>query len=166
INKLITVAPCSRWFTKQFPLHKAKQLIINLIESGYSPALIGGIEDTDYCNQLEKDVSVLNLSGKLSPLQSFLIINKSRLLVTVDSAAQHLGSASKTPIILIYGSTNLSFGFYPLTSENKIIEINNLSCRPCTDHGRDSCPKGHFKCMEDIEISSIMQSVNSLIKIP
>ena len=165
-NKLITIAPCSRWFTKQFPLGKTISLVKLLVEQGCSAALIGGNDDTAYCNEAANIISdnrLINLCGKTSPLQSYLVIENSKALVTVDSAAQHLGAASSTPIILIYGSTDSSFGFYPLTSKNNIIEITGLDCRPCTDHGRDSCPKTHFKCMNDIETERILNEVKNLI---
>jgi len=34
---------------------------------------------------------------------------------------------------------------------SKIIEVKNLSCRPCTKIGFDKCPKGHFDCMNKID---------------
>lgn len=167
-KKLITVAPCSRWFTKQFPLEKTVRLVSMLNESGYIAAVIGGNGDMDYCSNVESSVGnkkLVNLCGKLTPLQSYFVISQSKLLITVDSAAQHLGAASDTPIILIYGSTNSSFGFYPLTSPHKIIENTFLNCRPCTDHGRTSCPLGHFKCMEDIAINEILNEAKNLLAI-
>jgi heptosyltransferase-2 len=168
LEKLIALAPCSRWFTKQFPLNKSEELARKLIDNNYSIVLIGGSEDADYCSRLEDAVgnnSLLNLCGKLTPLQSYSAIKKSKLLITADSAAQHLGAAAGIPVILIYGSTNSSFGFYPLTSKNKIIEINGLSCRPCTDHGRNSCPKGHFKCMVEIDGLSILRAVKNFMDV-
>ncbi|HJY63394.1 MAG TPA: lipopolysaccharide heptosyltransferase II [Ignavibacteria bacterium] len=166
INKLITFAPCSRWVTKQFPLHKSVDLINLLISDGYNVALIGGNDDREYCRRVENRVinkNFIKLCGKLTAVQSYLVIKKSRLLVTVDSAAQHLGAATDTPLILIYGSTNSTFGFYPLIAKNKIIEQSELTCRPCTDHGRTKCPLGHFRCMEDIEPGRIMNEVKGLI---
>jgi len=165
-NNLIALAPCSRWFSKQFPAEKTKSLVKLLIEKEYTPVLIGGNDDIHYCSVIETGISssrLINLCGKTSPLQSYSVINSSKVLVTVDSAAQHLGAASSTPVILIYGSTNSSFGFYPLKSDSKIIEVNGLDCRPCTDHGRDLCPKSHFKCMLNIEISDICNYINLLI---
>lgn len=161
-SNLITLAPCSRWFTKQLTKDKSIEIVHKLLFEGYNIALIGGNEDTVYCNELEnefKDDSLINLAGKLSPLQSYEVIKRSKALITVDSAAQHLGAASDTPVLLIYGSTDISFGFYPLTSKYKIIENNTLDCRPCTDHGRDSCPKKHFKCIIDLSAEEIAEHV-------
>lgn len=164
---LAVFAPCSRWFTKQLTVNKSKEILHKLIFAGYNVALIGGNEDTEYCSQLEKemnDPAIMNLCGKLTPLQSYYAITESKALITVDSAAQHLGAASDTPIVLIYGSTNIAFGFYPLTSTYKIIENNDLSCRPCTDHGRDKCPLGHFKCIEDLEADNVLRKTELIIE--
>jgi hypothetical protein len=42
---------------------------------------------------------------------------------------------------------------YPyLTDKNStMIEVKDLSCRPCSKIGYDKCPKGHFKCMKEID---------------
>lgn len=166
-SNLIAFAPCSKWYTKQLTLSKSKELVHKLIFEGYNVALIGGKDDENYCNELEaaaKDTSLINLGGKLSPLESYYVITRSKALITVDSAAQHLGAASDTPIVLIYGSTDMRFGFYPLTSKYSIIENDTLDCRPCTDHGRDKCPLGHFKCVEDLSIEQIFLKMEELIK--
>ena len=163
---LISFAPCSKWFTKQLPIEKASEIAKMLLFKGYNVALVGGEADIDYCNELAQklnDDSLVNLCGKLSPLESYEVMTQSKALITVDSAAQHLGSASGIPIVLIYGSTDISFGFYPLTSKYKIAEIDSLECRPCTDHGRDKCPLGHFKCMVELSAEKIVDMAESMI---
>jgi heptosyltransferase-2 len=165
-SNLVTLAPCSRWFTKQLTIDKSKEIVHELLFNGHNIALIGGNDDAVYCNKLVNelnDQSIINLAGKLTPLQSYEVIRMSKALITVDSASQHLGAASDTPVILIYGSTDISFGFYPLTSKHKIIENNTLDCRPCTDHGRDSCPKQHFKCIADLNAGEIADEVKGLM---
>lgn len=166
MSNLISFSPCSRWFTKQLPLEKSAEIVKKLLFNGYNVALIGGESDTDYCNEVEnilKDDSLVNLCGKTSPLESYEVMTQSKALITVDSAAQHLGSASGIPIVLIYGSTDISFGFYPLTSKYIIAEIDSLECRPCTDHGRDKCPLGHFKCMIDLSAEKIVSLMEEMI---
>ena len=163
---LVSLAPCSKWFTKQLPAEKALEICKLLLLKGYNVALLGGESDAEYCNALEQKVnddSLMNLCGKLSPLESYEVMTQSKALITVDSAAQHLGSASGIPIVLIYGSTDISFGFYPLTSKYKIAEIDSLECRPCTDHGRDKCPLGHFKCMVDQNAEKIVALMEEMI---
>ena len=166
-GKLITIAPCSRWFTKQLTISKTTEIIKALHEKGYTVLMLGGPDDFFYCREVRNIVNnrekLINMCARLTPLQSYLIIKKSDALISVDSAAQHLGGASDTPIVLIYGSTNKSFGFYPLTSKYTIIENTELTCRPCTDHGREKCPLGHFKCIEDLSVNKIIEEAEKFI---
>jgi heptosyltransferase-2 len=166
-SNLISFAPCSKWFTKQLTMGKSIEIVNKLITEGYNVALVGGAADEDYGFDLQThihDDALINLAGKLTPLQSYVVMTKSKAVITVDSASQHLAAAAGVPVVLIYGSTNSSFGFYPLTSKNVIIENNQLNCRPCTDHGRDSCPLGHFKCIEDLSMSDAVIEMDKLIK--
>ena len=165
-QRIIAFAPCSKWYTKQLTLEKSVEIIKELFNKGCKVLLIGGAEDFEYCKELEKQIgnnSLINLCGRLTPVQSGTAISKSSALITVDSAVQHLGAATETPFVLIYGSTNSSFGFYPLTSNHIIIENKELECRPCTDHGRTECPLGHFKCIKDLNAVGIVNSVNKLV---
>ncbi|RPI16336.1 MAG: glycosyltransferase family 9 protein [Ignavibacteriae bacterium] len=162
---LVTLSPCSKWFTKQLTKQKTIGIINELIASGYTAALIGGSEDVNYCREVEKEVNnekLLNFCGKLTPLQSYLLISKASVHISVDSAAAHLASAAGTPIVQIYGSTVPAFGFYPLTSKHIVIENLNLDCRPCTDHGRTECPLKHFRCIEDLNAKDIVRSAMDL----
>jgi ADP-heptose:LPS heptosyltransferase len=74
----------------------------------------------------------------------------------------HIAAAFRKPIISFWGSTHRSLGFWPLYPDgldlNTSMEVANLACRPCTKFGRASCPKGHFKCMTDIDISPLFQN--------
>lgn len=165
-TNLITLAPCSKWFTKQLPVNYTVSIIKELISLGYTVALIGGSGDIDYGREAEKLVKndkLHNFCGKLTPLQSFLLITKALVNISADSAAAHLAAASNTPVVQIYGSTVPVFGFYPLTSKHIIIENNNLDCRPCTDHGRTECPLKHFRCIEDLSTGDIVKSAVSMI---
>lgn len=165
-SNLISFAPCSKWYTKQLPVEKSQEIIRSLISKGYNVALLGSEADVKYGNELEKQVkddSLINLCGKTSPVESYEVMMHSKGLITVDSAAQHLGAASGIPIVLIYGSTDISFGFYPLIGRYKIAEIDTLECRPCTDHGKDKCPLGHFKCMNDLNAEKIVEMIEELL---
>ena len=36
---------------------------------------------------------------------------------------------------------------------NKIVQLESLNCRPCHRYGKSKCPKDHFKCMKDLDVS-------------
>ena len=72
----------------------------------------------------------------------------------------HMAAAFGKEIISIWGNTIPKFGMYPYYPEgvdlNTTIEVEGLSCRPCSKIGYKKCPKGHFNCMEKIDINSII----------
>jgi len=154
IEPYYCIAPCSVWFTKQFPMEKWKELISILNKKVF---LVGGLEDTRFCEGLQKAVigkDVVNLSGKLTLLQTAALMKDAEMNYVNDSAPLHLASAVNAPVTAIYCSTIPEFGFGPLSQKSKIVQTKeNLACRPCGIHGYKKCPKGHFKCASTISVN-------------
>ena len=167
-NKIITIAPGSKHFTKRYPIEKFL-LAIDLINQknefgGIEFRIIGGKEDAELGEYLCKNstANIQNMCGTTSILGSAGIIDKSDLLITNDSMAQHIACARKTPVIALFGSTTLDFGFGPFRSENAVLDVK-IKCRPCTHIGRDKCPKRHFDCMNKIESELIAETALQML---
>lgn len=92
---------------------------------------------------------IYNACGKYNLNQSASIIKQATKIISHDTGLMHIAAAFKKEIISVWGNTVPDFGFTPyLPAEgSKIVEVKNLSCRPCSKIGYDKCPKGHFKCM-------------------
>lgn len=141
------------YFTKQIPITKLKEICAT---SSLPLILLGGKEDVTIAEQvyqLHKN-KVLNLCGKLNLNQSASIIHQANKVITSDTGLMHIAAAYKKDIISLWGNTIPEFGMGPyLAGKNsQILEVTNLSCRPCSKLGYKKCPKGHFKCMNDIQI--------------
>ncbi len=144
------------YFTKQIPVNKLKEICA---KSTLPLVLLGGKEDAaiaEQVYQLYKNKTI-NLCGKLSLNQSASIIKQANKVITSDTGLMHIAAAYKKDIISIWGNTIPEFGMGPyLAGKNsQNWEVKNLSCRPCSKLGYKKCPKGHFKCMNDIEIKNI-----------
>jgi heptosyltransferase-2 len=166
-SKIIGIAPGSVWATKRWLKERYAQLSNLLANDGYAIALIGGVEDFELCEEIKKmsdSDRVFNFCGRLSLLQSAELIRRCLLLVTNDSAPMHIAVGMRTPVVAIFGSTIPEFGFYPYGDKDKIIQVENLYCKPCGIHGRRSCPEGHFKCMRLIEVEMVYREVKNLIQ--
>lgn len=144
------------YFTKQIPVNKLNEICS---KSTLPLILLGGKEDAviaEQVYQLNKNTTI-NLCGKLNLNQSASIIQQSHKVITSDTGLMHIAAAYKKDIISLWGNTIPEFGMGPyLPGKNsQILEVKNLSCRPCSKLGYKKCPKGHFKCMNDIEIKDI-----------
>lgn len=149
------LAPASVWFTKQLPDYKWVELTQKLDPSAHI-YLIGAPDDKNFLDEIiakSRNKNVLNLAGKLSLLASAALMQKAKRTYVNDSAPLHLASAMNAPVTAYFCSTVTSFGFTPLSSDSKVVEIQSaLSCRPCGLHGYSACPKGHFDCGNKIMI--------------
>jgi len=144
------------YYTKQIPINKLKEICS---QSSLPLVLLGGKEDTYIAEEVHKAYpqKALNLCGKLNINQSASIIQQSQIVITSDTGLMHIAAAFKKDIISLWGNTIPEFGMGPYLAGNnsRILEVKNLPCRPCSKLGYKKCPKGHFKCMNDIEIKSV-----------
>jgi ADP-heptose:LPS heptosyltransferase len=153
----VCFAPASVWFTKQLPESKWIELG-KKNSSVHTIYLLGAPNDKALCERIKKalpEKRIINLAGTLNLLQSCALMQKSQMNYVNDSAPLHLASAVNAPVTAFFCSTVPSFGFTPLSDKSTILEVQNLDCRPCGLHGYKQCPKGHFKCGNDISLNSI-----------
>ncbi|MEM6699004.1 MAG: glycosyltransferase family 9 protein, partial [Bacteroidota bacterium] len=80
------------------------------------------------------------------------VVRQAYKVITHDTGMMHIAAAFQKEILSVWGNTIPEFGMYPYygsqKDRNTTFEVNNLSCRPCSKIGHETCPKGHFKCME------------------
>ena len=137
--------------TKMLPTQK----IISICNKINKPILlIGGPDDIDRGTQIiNETTNTHNTCGKYTVLQSAFLIKHSDYVITHDTGMIHIAAAFKKKIYSVWGNTIPQFGMYPYmaASDSKIIEVKGLGCRPCSKIGYDKCPKGHFKCMQEID---------------
>lgn len=159
----ITIAPASVWFTKQYPQDKWLEFLDSEELDSYTVYLTGGQEDQPLCNKLKyrsKHPGIKVLAGELTLLQTAALMKDSVMNYVNDSAPLHLGSAVNAPVTALFLSTGPQFGFGPLSDQSFVVETSeHLECKPCTNHGRKICPRGHFKCAYGINVDKLREKV-------
>ena len=137
--------------TKMLPNEK----IISIINKVNKPVLlVGGPEDFERGEQIVASTNnTLNTCGKYSVLQSASLVQQAKMVITHDTGMMHIAAAFGQKIYSVWGNTVPEFGMYPYleNEDSKRIEVQGLSCRPCSKIGYAKCPKGHFKCMQEID---------------
>ena len=158
----ITMAPTSVWFTKQFLQSRWVELLQVIAKKYDMPPhvyLLGAPGDKVACQQIAEQSAypkITNLAGELSLLESAALMKNARMNYVNDSAPMHLASSMNAPSCTIYCSTAPGFGYGPLSENSTIVQVEDLSCRPCGLHGHKECPKGHFDCANKIEMGELL----------
>ena len=156
VNSYHALVVGGSYYTKQIPLNKLQE-ICRLSDKPL--VILGGKEDAAIGEQLQKEFAakVFSACGKFNIHQSASIIQQACKVITSDTGLMHIASAFKKDIFSLWGNTVPEFGMYPyLPGKNsKILEVKGLSCRPCSKLGYSKCPKGHFKCMNDMNVKVV-----------
>lgn len=154
----------AKFFTKQLP----KEKIVSILQKLDQPViLLGGKEDAEKGKWIEDQVKskVLNACGKYNLNQSASLVKQAEKIITHDTGLMHIGAAFKKEIVSVWGNTIPEFGMYPYYGKeegrSKKAEVKSLSCRPCSKLGFANCPKGHFKCMNEINEEEIVQFIRN-----
>jgi len=168
-KKIIAICPTARHKTKMWLKENFIHLANELVEKHNAFIfLLAAPNENEYCESLKSEIhnqkSVLNLAGKISILESAALMDLCNVVVTNDSANLHLASARKKNVVAIFGSSVEEFGFFPYRTNAKVMQVENLECRPCSHIGLEQCPQQHFRCMKEISVGMVLKAAKEMLR--
>ncbi len=163
---IVAFCPGASFTNKQWPAEKFAELAKRIVSDlNIQVVLIGGKNEQALCETIirESEVTVVSLAGALDLSQSIAALNRVKATVANDTGMLHASEALGVPVVGIYGATARQFGYYPILPTSKVAEVD-LPCRPCTKMGMNSCPKGHFACMQTLSADHVFALLKEVIK--
>jgi ADP-heptose:LPS heptosyltransferase len=167
---VIGMGPGAKWFTKRWLPERYSELASRLVEdyrcnlfwfgNRQEIPLIKSIQSKMRGSFLERGIC---LPEDYSLEQGMALLGRCDLFIGNDSGWTHVASGRGCRVVVIYGSTTPALGFEPW-GPHSVVEVSNLDCRPCDIHGRNSCPKGHFKCMRDLTVDLVEGAVKRSVR--
>lgn len=147
---------------KSFDAKGWAKVIKSLLKSGKNVYLAGGPDDTECINGIREELknedltNFIDMFGKTKNIFDLVkLIKSSEVLICSDSAPMHIGVATNTKTIAVFGPTD-NEKLLP-KGENFIAITNNIECRPCLWEKRQtSCEK--LECL-DIDINKILGNI-------
>ncbi len=152
-------------YTKQLPLQKQVDICRRI---PFPVLILGGKKEADLANEiirLSGRTDIVNGCGRYSLSESALWIKLSKVVVTNDTGLMHIAAAFAKPILVTYGNSVSAFGFdpYRVPSSSRIFQVD-IACRPCSKFGGATCPKGHFRCMQQMDSAAIAAAANEIMQ--
>lgn len=135
----VLVAPEASRKTKMWNLLECNRLVLSLRRKGLDVVLVG--RNPDLSAHFTEGIK---LFGETSVRDLKYLVSRARCVVSLDSAISHMAWALKVPAVVIFTSTSPLMGF--LSPNARIVMRENIRCRPCSVHGRNNCPAGHWIC--------------------
>lgn len=152
------------YYTKKLPVHQLQKLCREIKEP---IILVGGKEDAVEGEQIASvdTVRIFNACGKFNLHASADLLRKSQIVISHDTGMQYIACALQKKVLAVWGGTSPKLDVEPYygTQQKEALHQNfavpNLSCQPCSNFGTKTCPKGHFKCMEQQDVKQIAEWV-------
>ncbi|MBD3368556.1 MAG: lipopolysaccharide heptosyltransferase II [Candidatus Eisenbacteria bacterium] len=162
--RVVSAAPGSRWATKRWPPERFAAALTELAARlDAAPVLIGSADDAAAASEVlgaaERDV--VDLTGRLTVAGWLALVERSAVLLSNDSAAQHVAAGVGTPVVSVFGPTVPAQGFGPYGESGRVVEAE-LACRPCGRHGAERCPVGTQECMRNVPVEAVVDAALAL----
>jgi heptosyltransferase II len=149
--------PLRRW-----PLDLYVQLAATLLDRGNEVILSGAPGDL-WASPAFSHLSVTDLTGQLSLLQTLALLDSSDLTVTHDTGPLHLAGLTSTAIVTIFGPTDPRGRLPQRSNCTALWGGEGFACRPCYD-GRDFAPCSHNGCMHQVTPALVLAEIDRLLE--
>ncbi len=161
----ILIHPVSRWKFKCLSTKQIAQLITTLHGRGHRIVMSAGPDPQEIAMvqeiiSLAPEVPVFNTAGKLTLKELAALIEMSRALICVDSVPLHIASATKTPVVVMFGPTSEQ-NWGPWMHPRSKVVAQAFSCRPCY---RDGCGGSKMSdCLFSLPQSAILSAFDEVL---
>lgn len=163
----IGIAPGSVWGTKRWPAESYSKLIGTLLQRGYAIVGLGAPDEKDLVEAVfapfQGHPQLYSTAGQTRIQEMRWLLPQLDLIVANDSSPIHFAAALGIPTVAIFGATVAAMGFGPLATPSAVVEDSTLACRPCSLHGPQRCPLGHFRCMRELQVERVLAAVESIM---
>lgn len=149
---------------RKWGVDRFAQLAKDLLGEGLGIVLVGGKSDFHDQRRFEEIVgkeNFLSFVGRTSLMETVAVISLLDLFVSGDTGLMHVSYGVGTPTVSLFGA-GIQKKWAPI-GKNHIAINKNLYCSPCTRFGyTPKCPYG-VKCLNDIAVDEVKESVLTLL---
>lgn len=161
----VALFPGSVWETKKWTEQGFADLAKKLNEVGFKVDFLGGPQEKELCSRIAELAGVGEvLAGQFDIATSLQKVREYDLVVSNDSAPTHMAVYQNTPVLTIFGPTTSNMGFRPWSNNSDVVELEEISCRPCGPHGHKECPLKHHNCMKEISAEMVFEKAIALLR--
>ncbi|OGF15271.1 MAG: hypothetical protein A2W00_06700 [Candidatus Eisenbacteria bacterium RBG_16_71_46] len=159
----VALCPGARHFTKRWPESHWLALHDRLRQAG-RPLLYFSLEAERQAlpalaARVEADAEARWCREPLPRMAA--LMSRCAAAVSSDSGLMHLAAARGLRVAAMFGSTAPELGFAP-AGEGHAVLCRREGCQPCTLHGRERCPRGHFRCMVELRPETVLDAVERI----
>lgn len=156
----IGIAPFARYYNKTYPIELMEEVINQLTNKGINVYLFGGKSDEKTMSNIAAKYSnCTSVAGKYKLNQEMAIMANLNVVLSMDSANQHIASLTGTKVYTIWGSTTPLCGFRTWGQPKENSLQSNVTCQPCSIAGSASCKFNSLTCLNMLPPHKIVEHI-------
>ncbi len=169
-----------KFIYKRWTIDGWRRLAASLRGRGLDTIVIGAAADRAYLDAIWRDADVVRRDGALSWPELSALIGAAQVYVGPDTAVTHLGAATGTPTVALYGPTDPRiWGPWPRGGldqpwdaagtiqhrGNVWLVQNPLPCLPCQLEGCERRLDSRSQCLDELTAAQVMTAVDQALAI-
>ncbi|MDY3520125.1 glycosyltransferase family 9 protein [Riemerella anatipestifer] len=160
-KKGVGFAPFAQHQGKMLPLEKSFELTKIIAKEKPLFLFGGGAKEVEILSQWEKKIpNTKSVAGQLSLKEELEKIAGLEVMISMDSANMHLASLVGTRCISVWAATHPFAGFLGYgQKEEDVVQVEDLTCRPCSIFGDKVCYRGDWACLQEIDVQKIVDKI-------
>jgi ADP-heptose:LPS heptosyltransferase len=149
----------ARMRSRRWPAARFGQVADGLAARGWQIVLTGGPDERAIAAEVRRHMAApaLDLSGRTTLGALALLVSRSALLVSNDTALSHVAAATGTPSVIVCSGADPE-RWAPLDRARHRVVAAPAACRPC---GFETCPIGH-PCALDVSAEQVLEAALAL----
>lgn len=158
---LLGLSPGANWETKRWPAERFAGLARRALGGGMQVAVQGSASEAPLGQIIAQQApGAVDLCGKLDLRALGGFVSRCTAFAANDSGPMHVARALGVPTLAFFGSTD------PTMFDFKGHEalFAGVECAPCSFFGRRRCPRGHFRCMLDLDEERAWGALSPLLR--
>ena len=161
----IGIAPFAMYEGKMYPIEKMRSVALKIAENGTKVYLFGANNEAKELESWEKfNPNIKSIAGKFDLKEELDLIQKLKLMVSMDSANMHLASLVGTRVISIWGNTHPFMGFlgYGQSMED-VIQDETMEERPTSVFGKESKNAEKRDYFKNISVETVLKKIQAAL---
>lgn len=160
-EKLIAVAPGSKWDSKVWDEDRYAWVVAQLIEKeGVFPIIFGGSEDAEKGDRLiSRWGTGANAAGRLSVKESAAALSRCLFYLGNDTGAMHLAAASGTRCVAVFAAVDFDGRWHPVGSGHSVFR----SSVPCEGCSSPNCANERL-CLEMVQKDEVLEACLGILR--
>jgi heptosyltransferase-2 len=160
INPGAQFGPAKQWMPERFA-----SLITRIVEDlGGSAVVLGGPGEAALAGSILSASSAdpsraISMAGRTTLRELAALVSECEALVTTDSGPMHIGYATGTPLVAIFGSTSPALTG-PVGYGHRVIQ-HMAECAPCFE--RKCGEEDKMRCMEAVTVDEVFETLRQLL---